>query len=169
MPDEIYCTECGVNQPHETVQGKRTCMVCGKEPGAKAPAPAERRTGRMSTPNKLSETDRADIIRLVAGGKAVAVLAEDFHVSTQTIRNVVNAGKKSPKTAPEPKKAKKGRKGRAPDEKSATGKPSGLRAMIEAAASAAARSEIDALREELRAFEEAFPARVREVIAGELR
>jgi transposase-like protein len=35
---------------------------------------------------KLTEQDKADIVRLAAKGKAIAVLAEDFGVSEQAIR-----------------------------------------------------------------------------------
>jgi transposase-like protein len=41
---------------------------------------------------KLTDQDKADIIRLVGQGKAIAVLAQDFKVSDQTIRNVVKKG-----------------------------------------------------------------------------
>lgn len=161
-----YCTECGVSQPHEEVQGKETCMVCGHDAGKTAPAKEKRRNGRMPTPNKLSETDKADIIRLVAGGKAIAVLAEDFHVSTQTIRNVVNKGKKDAKGAPEPAEAKK--RGRRANKNAPTRSAGGLRGCIEAVAKAAVKDEIEALREEVRELEESLPKKLRELVVGEL-
>lgn len=48
---------------------------------------------------KLTDEDRADIVRLVGQGKAISVLAEDFRVSEQTIRNVVKQGAAAAKKA----------------------------------------------------------------------
>jgi transposase-like protein len=47
--------------------------------------------------SKLTEQDRADIIRLVGKGQAIAVLAEDFGVTEQAIRYTVKQGAKKAK------------------------------------------------------------------------
>jgi hypothetical protein len=48
---------------------------------------------------KLTDTDKVDIVRLVEKGKAISALALDFHVSEQTIRNVVKKAQKGLKKA----------------------------------------------------------------------
>lgn len=163
MAEEKYCGPCGLTQPHETVGGKLTCMVCGAEPQAE-PSPAvkpgkkPKAEEKQKMTGKLTETDKADIVRLVAAGKAIAVLAEDFHVSGQTIRNVVKAAKKSgkgaapKKGAPKPEAAAKER---------VAGQGEGLRGVIERAAGAAAEAAVKELRSEL-------PELVRGIIQGEL-
>lgn len=46
---------------------------------------------------KLTEKDKADIVRLVGLGKAIAVLAEDFGVTEQAIRYTVKKAAKDAK------------------------------------------------------------------------
>lgn len=160
MPQDLYCPECGVENPHDMVQGKLTCMVCGREPG-KAPAAAPKK--KVNKMAKLTETDKADILRRHGQGVATAVLAADFQKSEQCIRNVIKAGKAEAEAGPKaPKKGPKGKRGRKPAEKGATVTHGGLREAIEAA--------VDRLSDvKLQAFRLELPALVREILEAELK
>lgn len=84
-----YCPTCELDQPHTVINAWRFCQGCGREfqvgrvPGKKT-APRE---NTMKT--KLTEMDRADIVRRISKGDDVKQVAEDFKVTPQTVRNVL--------------------------------------------------------------------------------
>jgi len=84
---------------------------------------------------KLTDENKADIIRRSGAGEATSILAADFHVSDQSIRNVLNAAGKG-------KKAKKAKSPRAtrpaaqPQGDQAGGFKASLQALVDAAVDA---------------------------------
>ena len=63
---------------------------------------------------KLTAENKADIIRRSGAGEATSVISADFHVSDQTIRNVLNAGGTKKEKKAKKTKSPRGRAGRRP-------------------------------------------------------
>ena len=87
---------------------------------------------------KLTDENKADILRRHGADEATSVLAADFHVSEQTIRNVLNAaakgsGKSGKKKSP---RASKRAASAEPQGEQAGGLKAALQAMVDAAVEA---------------------------------
>jgi len=113
MSDQVeqYCPKCEQDTAHGLYPGGlKICTECGNEiyPGATGAAAARRY--EMA---RLSDKDKADIIRRVQAGDAVAVIAVDFGCSEQTVRNTIKkAGKPSKSPAEAPTRGKRRGRGR---------------------------------------------------------
>jgi len=100
---EEYCATCDKNTPHTHIKARKAiCAECGgwttlaKEPVIERPK-VELEISReddmaSSTRKRLSEQEKADIIRRSGEGASFSVLAADFGVAMSTVKRIVKLG-----------------------------------------------------------------------------